>query len=288
MLAHLRSAARGAGIDMIEYTTQAPEDATDYARSIADDAGAVIVWGGDGTVNEVASGLADTGVPILPCPVGTENLLAKELHIPSGPNKIIDVLQNGRIVSCDAGCINGKHFQLIIGVGFDGEVVHRLTAERTGHISHLSYFWPIWRTFWEHRFPRLRVTADNEEIFDDTGLVFVGNISRYATGLRICRDAHFNDGLLDLVVFSCKRQASLVLHAARTVMKCHPGHHSVIYKQFRHLTIESDRPVPSQVDGDVGPDTPLEISVLPDQIKLIVPQESNGRHFWPWKGDHSK
>jgi len=283
VLTDLKAALRAAEMDFVEYTTRAPEDATRYARQHAEHAAAAIVWGGDGTVNEVASGLAGTGVPILACPAGTENLLAKELRVSSDPHKIVQALHYGHVVDCDVGRINGRNFLLILGVGFDGEVVRRLTAVRRGHISHLSYFWPIWRTFWEHDFPRMRITADGEKIFDDYGLAFVGNISRYSVGLRICRDALYDDGLLDLVVFSCRQQTALMLHAAWTLLRRHPLKGNVTYRQARRFRIETDRPVPSQVDGDVGPFTPLDISVAPERIKLLIPPAA-GRSFWPWRG----
>jgi diacylglycerol kinase (ATP) len=285
LLANLRLAMRQAEVDLVEYTTTAPEDATRYARSVAPGARAIVVWGGDGTVNEVANAVAGTDVAILPCPAGTENLLAKELHIPSDVRAIVQVLNAGQVVECDVGRVNGRNFLLIIGVGFDGEVIRRLTAVRSGHISHLSYFWPVWRTFWEHDFPRLRIEADGQEIFDDFGLAFVGNISRYAVGLRICRDARFDDGLLDLVVFSCQEPGSLLLHAAWTLLRMHPLKGNVLYRRVRAVRIEADRPVPSQVDGDQGPAPPLDISMGPTRIKLLVPPRPLGWKIWPWKGD---
>jgi len=287
LLSDLRLEFAAAGLELVEYTTKCPGDAARYAGGIRDQASAVVVLGGDGTVREAAGGLIGSTVPILPCPAGTENLLAKELRIPSHPREIINILKTGLVVECDVGCINGLQFLLIIGVGFDGEVVRRLAAGRTGHISHLSYFWPIWRTFWEHDFPRMRITADGEEVFNDFGLAFVGNISRYAVGLRICRDARFDDGLLDMVVFSCREQTALVLHAAWTLLRRHPLKGNVVYRRFRRARIETASPVPSQVDGDVGPSTPLDINVLPERIRLLVPRR-RGRFFWPWNGAESQ
>jgi YegS/Rv2252/BmrU family lipid kinase len=283
LLVDLRTEARAAGLNWVEYTTSAPDDATRYVRSIVADSAGVVVWGGDGTVREVASALAGSSVPVLPCPAGTENLLAKELRIPGSPRGISEVLRTGPVVDCDVGKVNDRMFLLIIGVGFDGEVVRRLAAVRTGHISHLSYFWPLWRTFWEHDFPRLRVACDEGEIFHDRGLAFVGNISRYGVGLRICRDAVYNDGLLDLVVFTCREQTHLVLHAAWTLLRMHPLKGDVIYRRLKHIRIETEEPAPSQMDGDVGPDTPLDISICPAKLKLIVPARRNGWNLWSWR-----
>ncbi len=271
MRADLRNEIRSAGMDVVEYTTRCAGDATRYAASIVGQASGVVVWGGDGTVNEVANALVGTELPILPCPAGTENLLAKELGVPQKPEIIARILRTGQVVNCDVGVINGRNFLMVIGIGFDGEVVHRVAAERTGHISHLSYFWPIWRTLWEHRFPRMRVVADGQEVFNGQGAAFLGNIARYATGLRICRDAQFTDGLLDLVIFPCTSQAELLYYASWTALRKHPEKGKCVYRQAKTIQFETDSPVPTQVDGDVGPDTPLNVSLAPGKLKLIVP-----------------
>lgn len=283
ILGDLRHEIRRSGFSLVEHTTTAAGDATCYARQVAQDADAsvLIVWGGDGTVNEVASGMAGSNVPILPCRAGTENLLAKELKVPSEPRHIAQVLRSGQLVKCDIGRINDRNFLLIMGVGFDGEVVRRLAANRQGHISHLTYFWPLWRTFWEHDFPKMRIFADGQQIYDDYGLAFIGNISRYAVGLRICRDARFDDGLLDLVVFSCREQAHLVLHAAWTLLRRHPLKGNVLYRQIKNCRIETDRPVPTEADGDVGPNTPVDVSVAPEQVTLLIPRSQESRGLWP-------
>lgn len=284
MLAGLRGALNAAGLEVVQHTTTEPGEATSYARSLGGAASAVIVWGGDGTVNEIACGLLGTDLPILPYPAGTENLLAKELRIGRDPAEIVNMLMGGRIIQADVGKINDRNFLLILGVGFDGEVVRRLTANRSGHISHLSYFWPMWRTFWEHNFPKMHIIADGEEVFDGFGLAFVGNISRYAAGLRICRDARIDDGLLDLVVFSCKEQTTLMLHAAWTLLRRHPLKGDVIYSRVRRVRIETDQPAPCQVDGDLGPNTPLDVSLEPGRIRLLVPAQPDAWYWWPWKG----
>ena len=281
----VRAALRNAGWSVKEHRTRWADDATDYAASIADDAAAVVVWGGDGTINEVVNALAGTGVPLLPCPAGTENLLCKELRVPLHPERLADALRTGDIVDCDVGVINGKRFLLILGVGFDGEVVRRVTAARTGHISHLSYFWPIWRTFWEHNFPKMRVTVEGEEIFNDYGLAFIGNISRYAVGLRICRHAAFDDGLLDLVVFRCRQQTRLLLHAAWTLLRKHPLKGDVLYRQIRSCRIETTPPVACQADGDMGPKTPIDVGIDPKRVKLLIPLSRSRGGLWPWKGE---
>ena len=285
VVGELRALLKSGGWRVAEHETRWPGDATDYAAQAVADAAAVVVWGGDGTINEVTNALAGTDIPLLPCPAGTENLLCKELHVPLHPQRLAGALSTGELIECDVGSINGRHFLLILGVGFDGEVVRRLTATRTGHISHLSYFWPIWRTFWEHGFPRMRVVADGEEICNDFGLVFIGNISRYAVGLRICHHASFNDGKLDLVVFPCRAQPRLLWHAAWTLLRRHPLKGNVIYRQVKSVQIETDQPVACQVDGDLGPQTPIDVRLIPERVKLLIPTLPYRPGIWPWRGE---
>jgi len=272
LLSDLRKSLHASGRDVVEHVTTGPGDATGIAGRIADEASVVISFGGDGTVNEIAQGLLGSDTPMLCVRAGTENLLAKELRIPRGASGLMRVLNDDNAMDFDVGVINDRTFHSIIGVGFDAEVVRRVASERTGHISHLSYFWPIWRTFWEHDFPEIRVDADGEEVFCGEGLVFVGNISRYSSGLRICRDAVCNDGLLDLVIFKCSRQGRLVFHAATTIVRRHIEDQDVISRKVENVRIQTEKPLTCQVDGDVGPVSPLDISIAPQKIKLLVPR----------------
>ena len=94
----------------------------------------------------------------------------------------------------------------------------------------------------------------------------------------------FDDGLLDLVVFTCQEQTALMLHAAWTLLRVHPLKGNVAYHQIRRARIETDKAVPSQVDGDLGPNTPLDISVSPRRLKLLIPPARSRWNLWPWKG----
>lgn len=238
------------------------------ARTSADLVAAV---GGDGTVAEVANGLAYSKIPLLIVPAGTENIISTELGLGNGPAHLEALLSRGKAHPVDLGCVNGRYFLAILGAGFDADVIHRVHETREGHISHLSYFWPIWRTFWEYRFPALQVQADGELICDGPALAFVGNMARYAVGLRILRDAEFDDGLLDLCVFPCRRQVRLLLHSATTLLQIHPERRAVVYRRCRKIMISSNaQPVRVQVDGDPGGYLPARIEVCPGALSVLI------------------
>ena len=208
----------------------------------------------------------------MPIPCGTENLLANELGFDLHLQTLIDAFEGNCIKPLDLGMINEQCFMSIAGFGFDGAVVHRLCQHRTGHISHLTYFWPIWRTFWEHDFPAMKVVVDGKEIFNDRGLVFVGNTSRYAIGLNICKNADFGDGLLDVCIMKCHDQAHLIGHSINVVFKKHTHSRSVIYTQGQSIQVTpADGPVYCQIDGDPGPELPADIKVIPQAIQILIP-----------------
>jgi len=251
----------------------------DHACELATDAavdydcGMVVVVGGDGTVREVAHGLEGSDKPLLIVPHGTENLLANELGFDEKLKTIIRTFEAGYTRPLDLGSANGKCFTSIAGFGFDGEVVERVSKQREGHINHFDYLWPIWRTFWEYKFDPMTVAVDGEEIFDGQGLVFVGNISRYAVGLQILHYADFGDGLLDVCVYKCASQLHLAKHSVMTVLKHHADSRDVIYRQGKNIHISSETDVIRvEIDGDPGPALPVQIDVIPQAVRCIVPE----------------
>lgn len=249
--------------------------ATELASQVAPDVDAVLVVGGDGTVCEVANGLAGREVPILILRTGTENLLARELMMPTIPGHIARTLLDGKPFPYDVGVINDRRFLIVAGVGFDAECVLRMSCVRTGHITHWDYFWPIWRTFWAHRFPRLRVEVDGACVFEDRGLVLVGVIGRYSAGLHVLARARYDDGLLDVCILPCASRTRLATHACRVFCHRHIGHGGTIYRQCRRIRITSEDKVPTEVDGEVGSLLPADCSILPGAasfLRLNAPQ----------------
>ena len=243
----------------------ATDAAVDY------DCAMVVVVGGDGTVREVAHGLEGCDKPLLIVPAGTENLLANELGFDERLGTIIKIFEQGFIRPLDLGCIEDKCFTSIVGFGFDGRVVKRVSLKRKGHIDYFDYFWPLWRTFWDYKFRQMKVQVDGEEIFDGTGMVFVGNISRYAVGLGILHNADFGDGLLDVCIYKCESKVHLVKHSVMTVLKRHTFGADVIYKQGKEITVSSKySDIDTEIDGDPGLPLPVNIKVIPQAVNVMV------------------
>jgi len=261
--------------DLRRSVTISLDDACEYATDAAVDyqCAMVVAVGGDGTIREVAQGLEGSDKPLLIVPCGTENLLANELGFDKKVSTIIRTFESGMIRRLDLGSANGKCFTSIAGFGFDGQVVRRVHEQRKGHIDYFDYVSPLWRTFWDYAFAPMQVQVDGEEIFDGPGLVFVGNISRYAVGLKILNDADFSDQLLDVCIYRCGSKLRLIKHSIQTVLKQHTYGQDVIYRQARSITVRSDvQGIATEIDGDPGPALPVQIDVIPQAVNVLVPE----------------
>jgi YegS/Rv2252/BmrU family lipid kinase len=261
------------GFDVRVSLTASLDDACCIATAAASDRDCAMVVGvgGDGTIREIAHGLEGSDKPLMIVPCGTENLLANELGFDGTLRTAVRTFEAGRVRRLDLGIANGRCFTSIAGFGFDGRVVGRVHRRRAGHIDYFDYFQPIWRTFWEYGFDPMRVEADGEEVFNDRGLVFVGNISRYALGLQILPKADFGDGLLDVCVYRCCSHLALLKHSAWTVLKRHVGGGGVIYRQAKKVTVSAEADIDTQIDGDPGPSLPVRLEILPGAVKCLVP-----------------
>ena len=253
------------------HQTTSPGHAAEICRRIPDDHRAVVICGGDGTVREVAEALMGRPLPFAIFPLGTENLAAKTFGFRACPKQLRRILVDGVVRRVDLARAGTRLFVIVCGIGFDADVVVDLTARRKGHISYASYVGPIWRAWWRHRFPRLRVEADGRQVFDGEGLVFVGNMNRYSLGLRILSQASWDDGLLDLCVYPCSSRLRLLSHAINTIMRRHTGAGRAIYVRCRRAKIESDHSVNVEMDGDQAGTLPLEIEVLPRKLSVLLP-----------------
>lgn len=278
-LRQLISQLRGEGMAVETATTAGPGDALRMAADAAGRADTVVAVGGDGTVCEVVNGLTGSEVRLVIWPTGTENLVAKSLGFRADPELIAECVGAGQDRPLDVGVANGRSFLVVAGVGFDAEVVERLVRGRRGHITHMCYAGPLWRTFWEHKFPAVRVWNEGRLHWEGRGMVFLGNMQRYALGLPVVRDAKPDDGLLDLCIFSCRDRWQLLGHSLRTMLKRHVEHPDVRYARVRQVRIESAEPVPVETDGEYAGHLPLDVSIRPAAVQVRIPLVNP--HFSP-------
>jgi diacylglycerol kinase family enzyme len=241
---------------------------------------AVVAAGGDGTARLVAE-RTDPSTPLTILPLGTENLLAQHLELSTDTQALALRIAAGLTVRLDAGQANGRLFNLMVGCGFDADVVRRLHRDRRGHIHHLSYIKPIVDAIRNYDYPPLRVhyrSAKGKSAVLTARWVFVVNLPRYAGGLNFAPEASGTDGLLDICTF---REGSLwsgLLYLGGVVFGQHQAMDDFFQARSADMKIESKAKVPYQIDGDPGGELPLSIGVLPQRLTVLVTRPWAERH----------
>lgn len=251
----------------------------------------VIAAGGDGTLNLMAS-LLPAEVPIMPLPLGTENLVARHYGVCNLPDAAAETVLRGRSLRIDAGIARfgdfdhprrrsrERMFLVMASVGFDAQVVRRMHLTRRGHIRRISYAKPILATLRSYRYPPVRVErfgteADGDPLTVAWALVF--NLPRYAAGLAVETSADETDGLLDF----CGLRDGSLLHGLRYLSGVISGRHATWPDVHRirseRFRFSSEAPLAVQLDGDYVGRLPLDVRVAPQRVTLRLPNTPNPR-----------
>ena len=240
---------------------------------------AVVSAGGDGTFRLIAQHTTPE-MPLAILPLGTENLLSKYLEIPAEPAEIAALIVAGCYIQLDAGEANGRLFTLMAGCGFDADVVHRLHSERKGNINHLSYAKPILDSIRNYDYPLVRVNylalgeqPDLQRASVEGRWVFIVNLPRYAGGLNLAPGASGSDGLLDICTFKEGSLWSSLLYLGEVIFGQHQELEDFTRVEAAEMRVESDSPVPCQLDGDPGGELPMTVRSLPGRLRVIVSRE---------------
>ncbi len=252
--------------------TERPGHACRLAEQAASDGvDTVIAVGGDGTVREIAGGLANSDVRLLVAPCGTENIMGRYLGLRSEAAPLYAAWSTGRSLLVDQPTMNGRSFLLMTGVGFDAEAVHRLARQRRRHISYWSYVSPVGRALLERPAAAVEVEADGEMIFRGPCLLFVGNVPRYALGLRLFPAAVPDDGLLDVCVLPCRWPGDVLRWGLEMWRGRHWQRPGVVYRQVRAVVARAIgvRAVPVQTDGDPAGYLPIECEAGRRQVRFV-------------------
>jgi diacylglycerol kinase family enzyme len=178
----------------------------------------------------------------------------------------------------DAGRANGRLFLVMIGCGFDADVV-RLVHEyrenctrRGGHIGYTTYFKPVWQSVRSYRYPEIQVYCGETEDPLKVHWAFACNLPRYGWGIPLAPKAEGDDGQLDLCTYGGNSLLrGMKFAAAAQFGGWHPRLRDCRMLQASKLRFTSDEPVAYQLDGDPGGELPVEVEVLPKRLTLLVP-----------------
>ena len=225
--------------------------------------------GGDGTASLLVNEL-EPQVPLTIFPMGTANLLAQHVNASLNIKKTVDTIKAGNLTKMDVGVANGKIFLVVASCGFDADVVDRIHCQRKGHITYWSYANPMINSILKYSYPKMRVTVDGKAL-DPSSWTFVLNVPKYALGLKFVQGASAADGKLDVCTFQGGGFFRGLYYFITVLFGQHQRIAATQFARFKELTIESDRRIPYELDGDPGGYLPLKIGVIPDRMTIFVP-----------------
>ncbi len=261
---------RGRGHRVECHFTRGAGDAQRLAAAAESACDCLFVVGGDGTLNEVLNGLEDPSrVPLALLAVGTANMLARDLDLPSEPGAAAALVESETTRSVDLARIGKHRFFGNVGVGFDAAVVADIARRRAGTLGFRAYLAPIFRVLSRYREPLLEVRMDGGAP-RLAGWVVVSNLSNYGGLFTFSPEARCDSGHLEVCVFTRARRRDLVRAAAasrRGRLEALPG---VSYHSARRIVVTSGEPVPVQVDGDAWGTTPVELAIEPSPVRILV------------------
>jgi diacylglycerol kinase family enzyme len=247
----------------------------------------IVCLGGDGTLNEVANGLAGTQTALAPLPGGSTNVFARTIGLPNDPIEatgvLLDGLANNRIERVGLGSVNGRYFLFHVGIGFDATVVKQV-ERRAGlkrYMSHPLFIYATFTTWFRHydrSRPRFTVSGPNDPTLDDGYFAICFNTNPYTylgnRPFNVIPEATLDRGLAivtfrSLALFPLLQAVASALGFGRDIRRLK---HLDVRTDLDRLTVQGHGPFPYQVDGDyLGEIERLEFQHKPEILRLVLP-----------------
>lgn len=246
------------------------EEATERAREAAERGDDLLfVIGGDGTVRDVALGLAGSETALAALPGGTVNIWAKESGVPRGLKRAIDAHLGGQSVHMDLGLADGHCFLLMAGIGWDAEVTRTVSQKlkkATGDVAYMirgALMAPGLRS------KRSQWRAGDTPYDEPLAWMVLGNSRLYGGKIHLTRDATIDDGLLDMLAMCPSGVTDTVRLAGKLLVgKREDGR--LFHDRVSEVRVETPG-LPVQLDGDYAGETPMTFSVKRGGLLVSVP-----------------
>jgi YegS/Rv2252/BmrU family lipid kinase len=260
-------------------TSTEPAHALELARE-AQGYDTIVAVGGDGTVHEVLNGIMlrpqDDRPVMTVLPTGSGNDYGRTLGISFDLSTAVRQIATGCEKRVDVGVCNGQYFANSMAIGLDARVTAKAVELKvtTGWSGIWLYaralLYVLFNQFYSHS---VTVTIDEDEPKQmDMTIIALTNGATYGGGFRVTPDAIGDDGLLDACIVDKLSLPSALWRLPFVVLGRHTWMRPVTMTHVRALRLSSERPVEGQIDGETMIETEYEVSVLPQELRVLVPQ----------------
>jgi YegS/Rv2252/BmrU family lipid kinase len=258
----------------IEFTKY-PNHATKLAEAAKDKYDLIIVAGGDGTINEVINGMANSKATLVIIPFGSTNVLACELGVPNDPKMAAELITKGKKIKMDLGYAKtskeSRYFSMMLSVGPFAQVIKDTTPEFKKRWGRFAYPFRLIKLLFRYKWHKIYVKHNVES----TGyFIIMANIKYYGGEYEIADRANIRDGLLDLVIINRKKPWDIiVLIFSITSGKLNKFLRKEYY-QIKEAEIYSHYNMQIQVDGEVLGLAPVSVKIIPEAINIIAASQN--------------
>jgi YegS/Rv2252/BmrU family lipid kinase len=260
------------GIDPAIVVTERAGHAREIAeRAAGDRADLVIVWGGDGTVNEVGGALAGNPTALGLIPAGSGNGLAAALALPREPMAAIAKALGEQTLAIDAGMLNDRAFFNVAGIGFDAHIATLFNQRARGRRGRWPYIVIGVREGCTYIAQTYNVTLDGSSVTSRALLIAFANGSEYGMGVKIAPHAQLNDGLLDACIVEDRPVVSRFLHARHLALGSIQRAPRLVTAAVKQAIVETDGEIVYHVDGEPGvAQNRAKITIRPGALRVKV------------------
>jgi diacylglycerol kinase (ATP) len=275
-LISLQTREKGFSFEIME--TNAAGDYSYLTQKIKEDRITdIIICGGDGTVNQVASSLLHSEVNIGIIPMGSGNGLAFAAGIPKNAEKALEIIFKGNASFIDGFYIN-KHFScMLCGLGFDAQVAHDFAKQSKRGLA--TYIEQTFKNFFSARAFPFILDIGEKRIKTEAFFISIANSNQFGNNVTIAPKASICDGLIDIVVVKKMSKARLLFSLLKQikmgqVTAAEKKYHKedILYYQAKKIAIQNPLQAPLHVDGDPA-DTAkqFEVKIIEKAFKLLQP-----------------
>lgn len=267
------------------YSTDGTTDFRTFLRN-ASSYDAVVVSGGDGSIATASYFLRNTGIPLVPFPAGTANLLCSNLLQPNEPHALAQMVRAGKTLDFDMVemSIGDKSFgfNLMAGAGYDASIMRDATAAKPV-LGQVAYFTAAAANI-KPQVSRLRITIDDEVLEREGVGVLLMNHSKIQFDIPLSHNANPRDGLVDVAILKSDNALGLLPALGAAILDRNgefPSRSSHIeIHSGKSVFLECEPALPVEFDGEpLDCNTPFFARVLPGAARFIVSNEAYEAYF---------
>lgn len=264
---------------LIDVPLPYPEISNIIRAGCLEDVDLIVAAGGDGTVSMVASALKNSGLPLGILPIGTGNLLAKELKIPMRFEKALQVLtsDSADLFKIDTIGVLEQSFVMNISAGISSIMMDQTPSDEKQRLGFYAYLMRFIKLLFRIKMDRFMIEFDGHRISKSASEVIISNCRTLAAVLfEWPQDVILNDGKLDIFVIRAANFRDVIHFIASVFSKYRIKYPIVDFYQFEsYCQIETKEPKIIQADGDPIGQTPVRIHVQPQSLEIVVPSINN-------------